>query len=63
MPVITESECIARGGQVVTRQGPPTWKGEKLKICIIDFENLPPEVKEKFPWIKEGKRPIIIGKA
>jgi hypothetical protein len=60
MPAITEAECIAKGGQVITRPGPPTWHGRSLKICII-----PDAVAAgmKLPWQKGGKRAIIIGKA
>ena len=60
MPVISEKECKALGGEVLERPAPPTWKaGEKLKICRIDISKVPELALE---WQKRGQRVIILGK-
>jgi len=61
MPKIpkTEAECRALGGEVIVKEGAPTWHGEKLILCKIPLSRNP---EYALPWQKKGFRVVIMGK-
>jgi len=59
---LTPEECRARGGEVIIKEGPPTWHGDRIVLCKLPVSR---GSDLSLRWQKKptAYRVIILGKA